>query len=203
MNQINLSFQKAKPLIKEADLLFVKGTQWFSPLIKWWTKSEYSHVALASWFDSNQLDILEFTTLRGGGASVNYENYFPKYSGKVDVFRPDTQYQERIFNPQTDLVETKNLALNARAITNDMRALTGLSYGYWRLWKMFTKLFSISVDNLTKQNNHAIIYPVCSTSIAYVFEKNGFLLLRHKNYEWMCPGDLSMSPTLNYMFTII
>lgn len=28
-----------------------------------------------------------------------------------------------VFNPQTDLVETKNLALNARDITNDMRDL--------------------------------------------------------------------------------
>jgi len=202
MNKIYLPPKEAKPLIKECDVLFVSGVEWFSPLVKWWTKSQYSHVALASWANQDILEIIEFHAARGGGATINFDTHFTKYSGNVDVFRPDTQYQDRVFNPITKEVDTHFVPLANRAITNDMRALTGIPYGYMRLLKMFTELFSTSVEDLTKDNERAIIYPVCSTAIAYCFEKNGFLLLRHRNYEWMTPGDLAMSPTLNYLFTI-
>lgn len=203
MNKIMLTPKEAKPLIKEADLLFVNGVEWFSPLVKWWTKSQYSHVALASWADKCYLlEIIEFHAARGGGATINYDSYFPKYSGHVDVYRPDIQYEDRVFNPITKVVDTNFIPLDAKAITNDMRLLTGIPYGYWRLWKLFTELFSTSVEDLTGDNERDIIYPVCSTAVAYCFEKNGFLLLRHRNYEWMTPGNLAMSPTLNYLFTI-
>ena len=202
MNKIYLTSIEAKPLIKECDVLFVSGIEWFSPLVKWWTKSQYSHVALASWANTNLLEIIEFHAARGGGATINYNSYFPKYTGNVDVYRPDIQYEDRVFNTITKDVDTHFIPLDQKAITNDMRALTGIPYGYRRLLKMFTELFSTSAEDLTSDNRCDIIYPVCSTAVAYCFEKNGFLLLRHRNYEWMTPGDLAMSPTLNYLFTI-
>lgn len=203
MNKILLTPQEAKPLIKEADLLFVDGVNWFtSTFIKWWTKSQYSHVAMASWSFDSLLEIVEFLPNRGGGATTSYDNYFPKYSGRVDIYRPDPRYINMTFEPINKIICEEYIELKSKDITNTMRELTGIPYGYYRIWKMFTELFSSSVKTLTKTNNSPIIYPVCSTAVAYSFEKNGFILLRHRNYEWLAPGDLAVSPVLNYLFSI-
>ena len=89
-----------------------------------------------------------------------------------------------------------------------MRNLTGIPYGWRRiLWLIirnlpFFRLFS-NVANLTSDEQKPIIYPVCSTAIAYCFSKADSDLIHERADEWTEPSDLALSPMLNYLFTII
>lgn len=208
-DRIFLPYTDAKPLIQEADILLFRGKAWYSFLIEKMTQSEYSHVGLASWHngDGKILEVLEFHGGRGGGVAVDFDNYIKSQSHQIDVFRPIPKYYRTIFNSETHQFIVVDINLLPKDITQTMRRLTGIPYGWKRIW-WFTKFylpglrFFYNLQNLTSDEQGPIIYPVCSTSVAYSFTKNCYDLIRNRSDEWTRPGDIAESPLLDYMFTL-
>lgn len=209
-NKIFIKYEDVKPYIKEADILLFHGDAWYSWFIQKVTQSEYSHVALASWHNgkNSNLECVEFHGFRGGGAIINLDNYFPEQSGLIDVYRPASHYDKSSFDVKTCMIINETIVLDAKAITNTMRHLTGLKYGWKRIWWFIKKhLFGLrlcyNLEDLTSDDLRDIIYPVCSTAVSYSFTKNNFDLIKNKNDAWTAPGNIGESPLLNYMFTLI
>lgn len=213
MKQILIPYPQAKILINEGDVLLFSGESLISRLIKRASEGDYSHVGVASWHngatkDKALLECVEFTE-NHGGRSVNLATYLREDSRRIDVFRPIPQFSHWEFNPQTHETELVRTQFDGKAVTNAMRRMTGLPYGWRRiLWiakhklpflRLFYDVNSIVIDN---EGHQEIIYPVCSTSLAHSFSRNGYDLVYHRSDEWTEPSDLARSTRLNYLFTI-
>lgn len=226
MKRQYVKYSDIKPYINEADILLFRGQGWVSSLIGAAGETEYTHVGLASWIngDSNTLDgILECVEFRegspfagkngrGGGRSVNLEVTVKSYPGLIDVYRPIPSYIDIFFNLENKKEIVSRVDFNGKAITRTMRKMTGLPYGWRRiLWIAKHKIFRIApklvgrdyIKNLMADDLNDVIYPVCSTTVAYAFNKNRSDLIKNRADEWTEPGDIAQSARLNYLFTLI
>lgn len=59
-----MKYIKARKKINSGDVLVWSGNSWFSKIIKWWTKSEYTHVGIA-WKAHKRLFTIEAMDLKG------------------------------------------------------------------------------------------------------------------------------------------
>lgn len=209
-DRILIPYTKARSLIKEADILLYRGDSWYSWFIKRASRGLYSHIALASWHngDNGLLETVEFHGYRGGGVVTQMSRLFPKFSGQIDLYRPVDKYQTSIYNKDTHEIKGKEIRLCPKSVTRTMRSLTGMPYGWKRIW-WFIKSYAIgsrffyNLEDLTSDEIRDIIYPVCSTAVAYSFAVNGFDLIHEKSDEWTQPSDIAQSPLTSYLFTII
>ena len=217
--QLSLKYEDAKPLINEADVLLFRGSGWVSYFISIGSESPYTHVGIASWIngDSNILECVEFKegspidALFGlnscGGRAVNLNREVVKNPGRIDVFRPVKFCSEWIFEEETQTTTLNRREINPRAITSTMRKMTGLPYGWKRIWwlakhKMLGFRLFTNVEDLQCDTIGDMIYPVCSTAIAYSFNANGYDLIHNKSDQWAEPADIARSARLSYLFTL-
>lgn len=211
-DRIYIPYAQARNLIQEADLFLYRGGAWYSYIIKKITRGEYSHIGLASWHNgckntSAILETIEFHGYRGGGVTFHASALFPKYSGLIDVYRPSPTREDLFYNPFTQTTYCKKIVFSPKDVTRTMRNLTGIPYGWRRvLWFACSYLlglrFFYSTNDLTCDRLCPIIYPVCSTAVAYSFHKNNFKLIHSRSDAWTSPSDLALSPLTNYLFTI-
>ncbi len=218
-----IKYQEAKPLINEGDVLLFRGQGWASYFIGVASESVYTHVAVASWHNGDQkhLGLLECVEFRegsmfaglfnpnaaGGGRTVNLLNEVLKYPGQIDVYRPVSSFTSTTFDTETKSITTKEVSFNGKAVTNVMRMMTGLPYGWRRIlwlaryklagWRLFSDRSILMSDEL-----HDVVYPVCSTAVAYAFNSNNFDLISNKSDSWTEPADIARSSRLSYLFTL-
>lgn len=212
MNQINfLKFEEAKHLLQEGDVLLFRGNGIISNLIKIAGEGNYSHVAIASNIENGDWEAVEFREWFGG-RTINLENYVLYSINKktfIDVYRSIDFYSCLRFDPEKKEIISNRWKFNGKLVTKCMRKLTGLPYSYKRIWIILKiKLFKIHLlRNLERITNDLptdeIIYPVCSTVVAHCFAINNCVLLKNKSDQWMEPSDISKSPRLNYLFTLL
>lgn len=204
-----VEFQKARELLAEGDVLLFRGRGFWSYFIKKAAEGRYSHVGLASSHGTNGDRIWECVEFREwkGGRSVNLSTYLSRYEGEVDVYRPSSAKRAYVFNTERNEVIPVTIGLNAKAVTNIMRKMTGLPYGWKRIMllaqmKMPLLRFFYSIDSISDDSIKDLIYPICSTAVAYSFAKTGFDLVHNRADSATEPSDIARSPLLSYIFTI-
>lgn len=223
--RFNYSYQEIKDKIQEGDVLLFRGKGWISNLIGSSTETPYTHVGVASWINGSantKEGILECVEFRegsmiagifggagaGGGRSINLYQAVKKHPGCIDVYRPDpTFFTYRFDHEKKEFILTEK-DFDGKAVTRIMRQMTGLPYGWRRIWWIFQhKLLSYRLfskkDNLVCDTLDDIIYPICSTAVSYAFNVNGFDLVNNRSDEWTEPGDLAKSCQLNYLGTLL
>ena len=208
-----IPYPQAKLLIEEGDVLLFQGTSLVSRLIRRAGEGMYSHVGVASWHNGASkkdalLECVEFSE-RHGGRSVNLATYLREDVRRIDVFRPIPHFSRWDFDPVTHETSLVRVPFDGKAVTNTMRKMTGLPYGWKRIYWIakrklpFLRLFyDINSTVRDTAGREDIIYPVCSSSLAHSFSKNGFDLVYHRSDEWTEPNDIARSTRLNYLFTI-
>lgn len=205
-----LPYLIAKPLIEEGDVLLFRGTGYASYFLSKAGKSPYTHVGIASWaYGDKTVGILECVEFREwkGGRSINLQNAINDHPGRIDVYRPVTYSSEWIFDSAKNESTLIRKEVNLRGVTNTMRLMTGLPYGWKRIWwlskhHMVGFRLGIDVEKLRCDILDDIVYPVCSTAIAYSFNSNGYDLIMNRADQWTEPADIAMSPRLSYLFTL-
>lgn len=211
MQRVILPYKEVKAIINEGDILLFRGEGWISSIIGSQTDTTYSHVGVASWSngDSNTDEgILECVEFREGygGRAVSLDNEVNRLPNQIDVYRPIPAFGKLVFNPENKEILYTQQDFNGRTVTRIMRKMTGLPYGWKRIWWMtknklvFFRLFS--KESLMSDKLQDIIYPVCSTAVAYAFNYNDYDLVNNRSDEWSEPGDLAKSPRINYLFTL-
>lgn len=204
-----IKFNEAKFLLNEADILLFRGNGIFSSLIKRASVGLYSHVGLASLWTSekhSQWECVEFKE-NYGGRSINLERYVRTHSGLIDVYRATPSWHKPKYFEQEKIVKSQRFALDERCITDTMRSLTGLPYGWKRIWwlaqqKIPILRFLYDVGKTTDDNLKDLIYPVCSTAVAYCYSKCGYDLVQNRADEYTEPSEISRSAVLSYLFTL-
>jgi hypothetical protein len=213
MSRVILPYKEAKVLINEGDILLFRGTGWISKLIYTQTQTYYSHVALASWVngrantEDGRLECVEFREWRGG-RSISLKRAVDDHRGRIDVYRPIPTFSKISFDQETKTTNLVKKDFNGRAVTDILRDLTGLPYGWKRIWWLIKyklvgiRVFLIPIDTFIDDKVHDIVYPVCSTTVAYAFNINDYDLIYNRSDSYTEPGDIAKSPRINYLFTI-
>jgi len=204
MNKVK--YEDVKHIIQEGDVLLFRGNTWTSYFLGIAGYTNYIHVAIASWYnrDKGLLECVEFKEWIGG-RTTNLSVIVRENPELIDVYRPTPSIISHYFKHCT-LYETVK-TFDGPAITNTMRHLTGLPYGWSRIWWMaqyhipFLRMFSdinITINDEVKD----IIYPVCSTAVAYAFSSTSYDLVNNRSDDWTEPGDIARSKLLSYLFTL-
>lgn len=210
MKKILRKYSQVRTDIWEADILLFRGSGFFSKLIKIASKGEYSHVGLASWqwaknqrgvFIPKNLELIEFREFKGGRV-VNLSTQIDAYPGLIDVYRPARKMQRfSVEHPSGEWT-----CLNPIEVTNTMRLMTGLPYGWKRIWLLAREsllgtriVFAPNIDD----EYVAKTYPVCSGAVCRSFRKSAFDLVKNKSDDECDPSDISRSVALSYLFTLI
>lgn len=204
-----IKFNEAKFLLKEADILLFRGNGMFSSLIKRADVGLYSHVGLASLWTSEHRSHWECVEFKEnyGGRSINLERYIQSHPGLIDVYRAAPVLHKPKYFEQEKNVKSERFALDERCITDIMRSLTGLPYGWRRIWWLAQRKLPIlrlfyDVGKTTDDSLHDLIYPVCSTAVAYCYSKCGYDLVKNRADEHTEPSEISRSALLSYLFTL-
>lgn len=205
--KLYLKYHQAENHLKEADVLLFRSTNFISRLISKAGEGIHSHVALVTKNGGNgRWEAVEFKEWKGGRV-IDLERYINSYKGEIDLYRSDGSYVKKWYSSHSNEVMTAVSKLDQRRITNCMRELTGLPYGWRRiLWIAKHKMFLLRLFNniekiIEDMPGDEIVYPVCSTSIAHCFNKAGFDLVKNRSDEATEPADIARSCILNYLFT--
>ena len=203
----SLPFQKARDLLEEGDVLLFRGQGIFSFFIKRAAEGKYSHVGVVSGHGTNGGRIWECVEFREGkgGRTINLEQYVEQHPGIIDVYRAVSS--RKVIDFVDDKAVEREIGFNGKAVTNIMRKMTGLPYGWRRIfWIMqhkipFLRLF-YPIDSVVDDETHDLIYPVCSTAVAYAFSRVGYDLLPNRADKATEPSGVSRSALLQFLFTL-
>lgn len=204
-----LDYQDARKLLREGDvLLFQGGNSLASFFITRASEGLYSHVGVASAVGSNGSLIWECVEFREwkGGRSVNLERYVKQSKVAIDVYRVPLRRHTLQLNEQGDY-EEKEVVFNGKTVTNTMRRMTGLPYGWERIWWIASRKIPFlrafyNIESTTDDSVQDLIYPVCSTAVAYAYSRAGYDLLHNRSDNATEPSDISRSPLLFYLFSL-
>jgi hypothetical protein len=205
-----MKFEDARRHLREGDVLLFRGGGLVSHLIKRAGEGNYSHVAVASAHKDNGHSFWECVEFREwrGGRTVNLERYVQDNPGLIDVYRACDHVTNIWYNEDSDSVENKIVPYNGKAVTNMMRRMTGLPYGWKRIYYIATRKMPFlrwfySIDSIVQDDpQEEAIYPVCSTAMAHAYNKMGYDLLHNRSDAATEPSDVSRSPLLHYIFTL-
>lgn len=219
INKNFIKFADAINHIEEADVLLFRGQGLVSRLIQRVGEGTYSHVGLATWHNCCRvsecgtplLEITEFREGYGGRTTNLYTSYHNAIENKIiDVYRVATPLTKLRYDAKINDVVPYTTELRKKSVTNYMRRLTGLPYGWSKIWWIathklaFFRLFynPASLTDDKTEIDLTNIYPVCSTAVAACFSKYGYDLVPNRADQWTEPSDLSRSAILNYLFTL-
>ena len=201
-NIIPYSQVVAAKLIKEGDILLFRGLGWFSFLIRQSAQGAHSHAAMASWHN-DILECVEFREFKGG-RTVNLKTQVEARPEKIDVFRPKKYF------PVMGAGKYENIPYVGQRATDMMRKMTGLPYGWKRIWKLAQYQIPIvrwkTKPVFNDKATNGDVYPVCSTAVATSVRMGGYSgkvdLMPLRPDPQMTPPDVASSPVLDYMFTL-
>lgn len=209
--QLKIKYNQAKELLQDGDVLLFKGQGLFSFFIKRAGEGKYSHAALVSTFKNSSgektLECVEFREWKGG-RTISLEQCVKDNSGIIDVYRPSSCKTIVACNGKGQCKEV-TIKLDTDKVVDTMRRSTGLPYGWKRIWwiiqhKMPILRFFYSIDSIIKDDyKKELVYPVCSTAVAHSFSSADYDLIHNRSDEATEPSDISKSPLLHYVFTLI
>lgn len=209
MQKILVSFNDARSLIQDADVLLFRGSSYVSSLLKWAGRGSYSHVELAGWNGEylESCGYKEMATAR----CTSVRHAVNTQPGLIDVYRISHAISVPVYNQVEKKVDNIKFVLTAdvkQRIIGEMRELTGNSYSWRTIWNLakyhipLLRFFSrVSLDD--KCDNPAKLAMVCSTSVAFCIRKHFTDLIPNLSDWQVAPSDLARSPLLSYLFTLV
>lgn len=206
--QNDINYGKALKLVQEGDILLFRIEGLVANIIQKAGEGKYSHVGVASWVNGNSiLECVEFKQWVGG-RSVSLLNYVDKLPGMIDVYRPVNYFSSYVFNSETEQPELVRVEFDPIEVTKTMRKMTGLPYGWRRIWWIAKHKLAIfkwfyDMDSLTDDSLQDIVYPVCGSAVAYAFSKHNYDLVKHRSDGYTEPSDIARSGRLSYLFTLV
>ena len=177
-----VSYQKCRAQMRDMDVLLFKGNGWVSNIIKWKTKSAYSHAGLVAWW-GDRLMVLEAV---GNGVRATPISYnLTKYKGGIDYFR----CSEYLSGP-----------IRAGMLSFAQKQL-GKEYDHKRLIGFFIKLML----NKPLQQSESIKVPstfFCSEYVAEIYEQAGCDLVLERSSQYTSPDKLAGSKKMEFVGTL-
>jgi hypothetical protein len=210
MERLYIPYSVARKYISEGDILLFRGNGRISNWIQWAGKGEYSHVAMASWRampGHSLLECVEFKEWKGGRV-VNLSTQVNENNRLIDVYRlsPKVVQLKARRDGNGLLVIPSVLRYNGADATQVMRELTGLPYGWKRIWKLarhyIPGLRMLISPSFEDKSANGRLFPVCSTAVAAAIRRVYVDLMPNLSDFEMMPSDLARCRDLHYLFTL-
>jgi hypothetical protein len=175
-SETKIRYDVVRPHIKNGDVLMFKGKYRSSFLIKWLTKSSYSHAGIAVWWNK-RLMVME--TVEEGVRIIPLSRKIDSYRGNVEWFTCNRKISKR---------DRLKMVISAQEEL-------GKSYAKWKTivfgWKIFFKRKLSEKDDLRRENKL-----FCSQYVAQVYNSVGLDLRKDRADRFMSPDDIANSPLL-------
>jgi hypothetical protein len=172
----NIGYDVIRPHIKNGDVLMFKGKYRSSFLIKWLTKSPYSHAGIAVWWNE-RLMIME-AVMRGVSVAPLSRNIY-QHNGNVEWFTCKKEISEE---------DRLKMVIFAQEEL-------GKSYAKWKAvlfgLKVLFKRDLSKKDELRMENKL-----FCSQYVAQIYNSIGLDLKKNREDRFMSPGDIARSPSM-------
>lgn len=172
-----LEYKQTRDEIEDGDVLLFQGTGLFSRLIRWATRSRYSHSGIALWWN-DRLMVLESTDpeVRVMPLSILVGHY-----PRVDLYRP-------------------NLDVNHVAVFEASTEALGKRYAVWTIVRYVRRiLFRIRGGGDPRKPPDKF---VCSQLVSFAYREAGIDLDSANPDEFTTPEALSKSPFLTFVGTL-
>ncbi len=180
-------YHTIKEQIEDGDILLFRGQvslfnpwTWFSFLIRIWTTSQFTHVAVASWGNfAGRSELFCFEAMEGTGVRVVSVESYLKQGCRID------------WHP---LIDER---VDREKVIDWFRQRLGSRYASpWQLWRSFTLLPLMEwckLPTLTDTDRY-----FCSMAAGFALEAGGFdgHIQLGKRPEMLSPGDFTRLPGL-------
>ncbi len=178
MSSTHILYQKYREQFKNGDILMFKGEGLLSSIIKWKTKSEYSHAGIVAWWN-DRLMVLEAI---GKGVETRPISYALKhYHGSIDYFRSKDEAGIK------DADRSKMISFAQEQL--------GKEYAKRHLVKFFFKLlFNAKLSKKDKSGPVSKFF--CSQYVSAIYQKAGFDLKMNLSDKFTSPNEIASSPLL-------
>lgn len=176
------NYQQHRHDMQDGDVLIFKGQSWLSKIIKWRTRSDYSHAGVVVWWN-DRLMVLEAI---GQGVLARPISYnLDHYRGDIEYFRPS---QEIATETRTRMAQFAQAQL-------------GKKYASRRLLSFFFKLL-LNRPLLSQDKAAAPCRYFCSEYVADIYAKNGLDLDIERSSGYTSPDRLACAPGLTFVATL-
>ena len=172
---MDTKYTELRAKVKSGDTLLCKGKGFFSRIIKWRTKSDYSHVAFIIRFDEiDRVFVLE--SVEGVGVRMVPLSFYLGYKGNVEIWR-----DSRFPKPEVD----EDYHLKLKEMTHFATGKLGVKYDKMEIVRIASRL-TFKYRHKHKDNE---IY-ICSEYHDINMQKMGvFFGFNIKGY--IAPGDIA------------
>ena len=172
-----LLYTDVRAQIQTGDILLFQGTSAISRVIRWGSRSVYSHAGFAAWWDGR---LLVFQASGRGAEILPMSSAVDAYDGQVDWFALAEAQRAKV---DAQLLVTQAVTLLGRAYAK--RGLVDL------MWRMVQGRFRGLPD--PKASPDEIF---CSQYVSYCYRHAGLDLVIGTDDASTSPGDLASSPLL-------
>lgn len=174
-----IDYDTDRSQIKNGDVLMYRGGNLESRIVRWATRSNYSHAGLAAWWN-NRLMVMEAV---GKGVIVTpLSNNVISYRGDVEWF---TSVEEIPADQRLRMVEFAQQEL-------------GKEYALWRVVLLgFRLLFQHDRERRDTLRREVRLF--CSHYVAETYNAVGKDLKKGVSDRFMSPADIAASPVLKRM----
>lgn len=168
--------------MKDGDVLLFRGTGPMSALIRWKTRSPYSHAGIVAWWN-DRLMVLEAV---GKGVIARPISYnLKKYHGDIDYFRSTEELDEK----------------TRRRMVSFAQKQLGKEYNMKQLIKFaFKLLFGLKLKQ--SDDPRSVSRYFCSHYVADIYARHGYDLARKRSDRYTSPELLANSDKLEFVGTL-
>jgi hypothetical protein len=184
MNSKNIFYGRYRGEFKDADIVMFKGTGLVSRIIKWRTKSVYSHAGVVAWWNE-RLIVLEAVGKGVVARPISYALHH--YKGGFDYYRLKAEY------PVTANKRKQMVVFAQRQL--------GKEYATWEVVKFFFRLlFNLKMTKRDSPKPPGKFF--CSQYVSAIYREGGLDLEMKFGDKFTTPCQISESKLLEYVGTV-
>jgi hypothetical protein len=206
---MQLPFEQAIGLIKEADILLFRNPPW--PKLGWWiarfTSSEYSHVGMAH-LENDIWYVVEYREFQKS-RMYPLQRYLES-GADIDVFRVMSPINFSFLHisgngsPKYNIEEIQLTFSDqvANNIIKEAKKLLGRKYGWWNIWRIMGQFIPFVRLLSAGKRENVIQEMVCSTLVTWCYRRFYIDLCPNTVDSLTTPADISRSGLLSYLFSL-
>ncbi|MFT3925692.1 MAG: hypothetical protein QM778_24335 [Myxococcales bacterium] len=170
-----VQYPSAREQIQTGDVLLFRGTSAVSRIIRWGSRSPYSHAGLAAWWGDR---LIVFQAVSHGAQVIPLSSAVDAYDGQVDWWTPHAGVT----------VDRERLVEHAVTMLGRAYAFHGV---FDLMWRMTQRRFRGMKDRRAAPKEL-----FCSQYVSYCYRKAGIDLVDGTDDGSTSPGDLANSGRL-------
>ena len=170
-------YSDVRSQIRTGDVLLFQGSGMLSRVIRWGSRSAYSHAGFAAWWDGR---LLVFQAASRGAEVLPVSSAVDAYDGQVDWYA---------------LREERNMQLDRQRLVTAAVTMLGRSYARRGLFALMLRMLHGRFRGLPdpKTSPDTIF---CSQYVSYCYRQAGLDLVEGTDDGSTSPADLGRSPLL-------